>query len=201
MRVDYGYQDAAGPKEAPGGSWRVTCTCLQRCLALSIAPSALNPLRSAAQHLLSPCSFMQGDGRYRGQGGGGKGRVDRGQLAGKSGTAQFHPCMIVCSSGVVFEAPAWVLHSWLLLSSLARSACGEATDFHLSAWHSLPFVFMIADDRLDAPLPWDHIDTGIAKWWLKTDLQVRYVCRPVPAEELQRWVVSVYDTPASQSCG
>lgn len=29
-----------------------------------------------------------------------------------------------------------------------------------------------ADDRLDAPLPWDHIDTGIAKWWLKADLQV-----------------------------
>lgn len=31
---------------------------------------------------------------------------------------------------------------------------------------------LLADDRLDAPLPWDHIDTGIAKWWLKTDLQV-----------------------------
>ena len=49
-----------------------------------------------------------GDGDYRGQGGGGKGRVDRGALA---------------------------------------------------------------DERLDAPLPWDHIDTGISKWWLKTDLQ------------------------------
>ena len=49
-----------------------------------------------------------GDGEYRGQGGGGKGRVDRGALA---------------------------------------------------------------DERLDAPLPWDHIDTGIAKWWLKADLQ------------------------------
>lgn len=49
-----------------------------------------------------------GDERYRGQGRGGKGRVDRGALA---------------------------------------------------------------DDRLDRPLPWDHIDTGIAKWWLKADLQ------------------------------
>jgi len=29
----------------------------------------------------------------------------------------------------------------------------------------------LADSRLDAPLPWDHIDTGIAKWWLKSDLQ------------------------------
>jgi hypothetical protein len=29
----------------------------------------------------------------------------------------------------------------------------------------------LADARLDAPLPWDHIDTGIAKWWLKADLQ------------------------------
>ncbi|KAK9820493.1 hypothetical protein WJX72_010859 [[Myrmecia] bisecta] len=28
-----------------------------------------------------------------------------------------------------------------------------------------------ADKRLDSPLPWDHIDTGIAKWWLKADLQ------------------------------
>jgi hypothetical protein len=41
--------------------------------------------------------LLQGDGRFRGQGGGGKGRVDRGQLA---------------------------------------------------------------DERLDAPLPWDHVDTG-----------------------------------------
>ncbi len=30
------------------------------------------------------CVVLQGDGRYRGQGGGGKGRVDRGQLAGKA---------------------------------------------------------------------------------------------------------------------
>ena len=29
----------------------------------------------------------------------------------------------------------------------------------------------MADARLDAPLPWDHIDTGISKFWLKTDLQ------------------------------
>ena len=49
-----------------------------------------------------------GDEKYRAQGGGGKGRVDRGALA---------------------------------------------------------------DERLDAPLPWDHIDTGISKWWLKADLQ------------------------------
>lgn len=28
-----------------------------------------------------------------------------------------------------------------------------------------------ADARLDMPLPWDHVDTGIAKWWLKADLQ------------------------------
>lgn len=49
-----------------------------------------------------------GDGRYRKQGGGGKGRLDRGPMA---------------------------------------------------------------DLRLDSPLPWDHIDTGISKIWLKTDLQ------------------------------
>jgi GNAT superfamily N-acetyltransferase len=48
------------------------------------------------------------DERFRGQGGGGKGRVDRGALA---------------------------------------------------------------DARLDAPLPWDHVDTGISRAWLKTDLQ------------------------------
>mmetsp|Transcript_11804 Transcript_11804/g.28601 ORF Transcript_11804/g.28601 Transcript_11804/m.28601 type:complete len:1155 (-) Transcript_11804:126-3590(-) len=29
----------------------------------------------------------------------------------------------------------------------------------------------LSDERLDAPLPWDHIDTGIEKWWLKADLQ------------------------------
>lgn len=58
-----------------------------------------------------------GDGRYRGQGGGGKGRVDRGAMA---------------------------------------------------------------DARLDAPLPWDHIDTGISKWWLKTDLQKALEAATVP---------------------
>ncbi|CAG9463997.1 unnamed protein product [Pedinophyceae sp. YPF-701] len=50
----------------------------------------------------------QGDERYRKQGGGGKGRIDRGELA---------------------------------------------------------------DKRLDMPLPWDHIDTGVSKYWLKTELQ------------------------------
>lgn len=35
----------------------------------------------------------------------------------------------------------------------------------------------MADSRLDAPLPWDHVDTGIAKWWLKADLQ-RWVTKP-----------------------
>lgn len=49
-----------------------------------------------------------GDERFRGQGGGGKGRVDRGALA---------------------------------------------------------------DSRLDAPLPWDHVDTGVSRAWLKADLQ------------------------------
>ena len=58
-----------------------------------------------------------GDARYRGQGGGGKGRIDRG---------------------------------------------------------------LLADERLDAPLPWDHIDTGISKWWLKTDLQKALEAATVP---------------------
>lgn len=60
---------------------------------------------------------MLGDGRFRGQGQGGKGRIDRGEFA---------------------------------------------------------------DERLDAPLPWDHIDTGIAKWWLKTDLQRALEAATVP---------------------
>jgi len=58
-----------------------------------------------------------GDGRFRGQGEGGKGRVDRGALA---------------------------------------------------------------DARLDMPLPWDHIDTGIEKWWLKADLQRALEATTVP---------------------
>ena len=58
-----------------------------------------------------------GDERYRGQGGGGKGRIDRG---------------------------------------------------------------VEADKRLDAPLPWDHIDTGISKTWLKTDLQKALEGQTVP---------------------
>lgn len=37
-----------------------------------------------------------------------------------------------------------------------------------------------ADSRLDAPLPWDHIDTGITKKWLKTDLQRALEAATVP---------------------
>lgn len=33
---------------------------------------------------------------------------------------------------------------------------------------------------LDAPLPWDHIDTGISKDWLKTDLQKALAAATVP---------------------
>ncbi|QDZ38907.1 TIGR03960 family B12-binding radical SAM protein [Euhalothece natronophila Z-M001] len=35
-------------------------------------------------------------------------------------------------------------------------------------------------DRLDAPLPWDHIDTGIDKNWLKEDLQRALEAATVP---------------------
>lgn len=38
----------------------------------------------------------------------------------------------------------------------------------------------LADARLDAPLPWDHIDTGISRWWLKTDLQRALEAATVP---------------------
>lgn len=36
------------------------------------------------------------------------------------------------------------------------------------------------DDRLDAPLPWDHLDTGIDKGWLKADLQRALAAATVP---------------------
>lgn len=36
------------------------------------------------------------------------------------------------------------------------------------------------DARLDAPLPWDIINTGIAKWWLKADLQRALEATTVP---------------------
>lgn len=39
---------------------------------------------------------------------------------------------------------------------------------------------VLADERLDAPLPWDHIDTGISKAWLKTDLQRALEAATVP---------------------
>jgi radical SAM family uncharacterized protein/radical SAM-linked protein len=37
-----------------------------------------------------------------------------------------------------------------------------------------------ADERLDEPLPWDHIDTGIDKNWLKEDLQRAMDAATVP---------------------
>ncbi|MEO1374875.1 MAG: TIGR03960 family B12-binding radical SAM protein [Cyanobacteria bacterium J06635_10] len=36
------------------------------------------------------------------------------------------------------------------------------------------------DERLNAPLPWDHIDTGIEKKWLKEDLQRAMEAATVP---------------------
>lgn len=38
----------------------------------------------------------------------------------------------------------------------------------------------LADARLDAPLPWDHINTGVSKTWLKTDLQRALEAATVP---------------------
>ncbi len=37
-----------------------------------------------------------------------------------------------------------------------------------------------ADERLDSPLPWEHIDTGIDKKWLKEDLQRALDAATVP---------------------
>ncbi|NMG05728.1 TIGR03936 family radical SAM-associated protein [Brasilonema sp. UFV-L1] len=39
---------------------------------------------------------------------------------------------------------------------------------------------LISDSRLDAPLPWDHIHTGIDKKWLKEDLQRALEAATVP---------------------
>ncbi len=36
------------------------------------------------------------------------------------------------------------------------------------------------DHRFDAPLPWDHIDTGVDKAWLKADLQRAWEAATVP---------------------
>jgi radical SAM family uncharacterized protein/radical SAM-linked protein len=38
----------------------------------------------------------------------------------------------------------------------------------------------LQDDRLDDPLPWDHLDTGIDKQWLKDDLQRALEAATVP---------------------
>eukprot|EP01025_Chloroclados_australasicus_P029818 TRINITY_DN2979_c0_g2_i1.p1 TRINITY_DN2979_c0_g2~~TRINITY_DN2979_c0_g2_i1.p1 ORF type:complete len:1046 (-),score=65.80 TRINITY_DN2979_c0_g2_i1:547-3684(-) len=38
----------------------------------------------------------------------------------------------------------------------------------------------LADSRLDMPLPWDHIDSGVHKAWLKTDLQRALEAATVP---------------------
>lgn len=43
-----------------------------------------------------------------------------------------------------------------------------------------PEQAMAADALLDAPLPWDHIDSGIDKAWLKADLQRALEAATVP---------------------
>jgi len=46
--------------------------------------------------------------------------------------------------------------------------------------HSADAVSRLSHPSLDAPLPWDHIDTGISKAWLKTDLQNALAAAIVP---------------------
>ncbi|MCW5315227.1 TIGR03960 family B12-binding radical SAM protein [Nostoc sp. KVJ3] len=51
-----------------------------------------------------------------------------------------------------------------------RSADGENTQF-LTPVQTRLIASLPAPHSLDTPLPWDHIDTGIDKNWLKEDLQ------------------------------
>jgi radical SAM family uncharacterized protein/radical SAM-linked protein len=64
---------------------------------------------------------------------------------------------------------------WSLLEETSR---GDSRWRSLSAGHITPTGDLKA--RLDAPLPWDHLDTGIDKQWLKQDLHRALAAATVP---------------------
>jgi radical SAM family uncharacterized protein/radical SAM-linked protein len=71
---------------------------------------------------------------------------------------------------------------WNLFQALSESESGEAEAPCLeesSAKHSAKDTNGGASP-LDAPLPWDHLDTGIDKQWLKTDLERALAAATVP---------------------
>lgn len=57
---------------------------------------------------------------------------------------------------------------------------GEWNVFGKANENSADAVSALSHPSLDAPLPWDHIDTGISKAWLKTDLQKALAAAIVP---------------------
>ena len=78
---------------------------------------------------------------------------------------------------------AWELgagmDSWFESLDRAFTAWGEAISQAGLTWkyHQIENG---SRQSLDAPLPWDHIDTGIDKQWLKTDLQKAEAALAVP---------------------
>jgi len=89
---------------------------------------------------------------------------------------------------------AWELgagmDSWFDNANQAFTAWGEAiAEANLTwkyrqvengEWNVFQATASNLQDLLDAPLPWDHIDTGIDKQWLKTDLQKALEAATVP---------------------
>jgi radical SAM family uncharacterized protein/radical SAM-linked protein len=89
---------------------------------------------------------------------------------------------------------AWELgagmDSWFDNANQAFTAWGEAiAEANLTwkyrqvengEWNVFQAAASNLQELLDAPLPWDHIDTGIDKQWLKTDLQKALEAATVP---------------------
>jgi hypothetical protein len=71
------------------------------------------------------------------------------------------------------------LHTTSRLTPLVRYTFVAHDECSVLGFPCSPHV-LPSDARLDAPLPWDHVDTGIAKWWLKTDLQRALEAATVP---------------------
>jgi radical SAM family uncharacterized protein/radical SAM-linked protein len=69
------------------------------------------------------------------------------------------------------ESGEWNLIEGTLQPNNSLNSNSTSQPENSSALIENPLPSLIPHPSLDAPLPWDHIDTGIDKQWLKADLQ------------------------------
>jgi len=87
----------------------------------------------------------------------------------------------IAESGLTWKYRQVESGEWNLMEEAPHQTDGEASQTENPATSEKLYPSsLLAHPSLDAPLPWDHIDTGIDKQWLKADLQRALAAAIVP---------------------